>query len=586
MGLLQNVSRAFWDTLDEFQAGPRKPYKPKHKTKLSRPKWMDLRSRRLPSKSGKSAATQKPKVPKRVHVPKAAVPVKKGKVRYVPLRKIAPKHRVVIVRERAAIAKAEPEPDWSAKVDADDTKLNEAIEEPQHRVERIQSAEVKKNVRKNRAFYDSTISKKRRHMLFMNPGTDKILDAKKALLTNDQLPPWARPFQAELSVDDDEKSAVVNQDLLFEGLIMATKEDKRAAVKTQYFDPKGFSTIAPITDELRKTYANVTKKDVTRILRSLETYQRNFARRKPPAIMGRMVLKNPGILAMDMFFPTKKIAGWEGKYSCLTCMDCWSRFVHVYALPNKKLETVRVAMTDFLNKFASLGFMPRRILADKGTDLSAARHVIERYRKAKDGNKPMVVHSQTAQPINIVEAMNAQVQRRMQVFRTSGLTDDPSVLLEDISDSLNRQPRPERGNLSPLQLLALNDAERKRVNDMADDRADLPEIQGLPRLNVGDAVRILMMTRKQQAQNSIKGFTAKWSREVYTVLKKTAIPRNRSNHRYQVGTHQSYFRHELLKIPRNVDTEAPDMLSHRQVVTTAPDENWSDLEYDSDDSRA
>ena len=243
-------------------------------------------------------------------------------------------------------------------------------------------------------------------------------------------------------------------------------------------------------------------------------------------------------------------------------------------------------MNDFLTKFASFGFPPRRILSDRGTDMAAARRVIEKYRKPKDGNRPMVVHSETAQPINIVESLNAQVQRRMQVFRTSGLTDDPSVLLEDISDSLNRQPRPERGGLNPLQLLALNDAERKRVNEMSDIRDDLPEVQGLPKLNVGDAVRILMMTRKQQAQNSIKGFTAKWSREVYTVLKKTAIPRNKQNHRYDVGTHQSYFRHELLKIPQNVDTETPDLIVHRQVVTTAPDENWSDLEYDSDDSRA
>jgi hypothetical protein len=302
--------------------------------------------------------------------------------------------------------------------------------------------------------------------------------------------------------------------------------------------------------------------------------------------MGTMSLKNPGIIAMDMFFPTKKIAGWEGKYSCLTCMDCWSRYVHIYALPDKKIDTVEVAMNDFLTKFASFGFPPRRILSDRGTDMAAAKRVIEKYRKPKDGNRSMVVHSETAQPINIVESMNAQVQRRMQVFRTSGITDDPSVLLEDISASLNRQQRPERGNLNPLQLLALNDAERKRVNGMADDRDDLPEIKGLPRLNVGDAVRILMMTRKQQATNAIKGFTAKWSREVYTVLKKTAIPRNKNNHRYYVGTHQTYYRHELLKIPRNVDTESPDLVDHRQVVTTAPDENWSDLEYDSDDSRA
>ena len=315
-------------------------------------------------------------------------------------------------------------------------------------------------------------------MLFMNPGTKKILEARDALTSNSMLPTWAIPFEKQLTMsgggEDDEKLAEVPI-LLFEGLPMATTEEKRDAVKRQYFDPKGFSTILPITDKLRETYANITKGDVQRILRSLETYQRNFARRRPPRVMGRMILKNPGIIAMDMFFPTKKIAGWEGKWSCLTCMDCWSRYSHAYALPNKRFVTVEAAMNRFLQDFASFGFPPRRILSDKGTDMAAAKTVMEKYRMPKDGNRPMVVHTQTAQPVNIVEAMNSEYQRRMQVFRTSALTDDPSVLLEDISYSINHQKRPTRGNLSPIQLLSLNEAERKRVNDMWDDRNDMPE---------------------------------------------------------------------------------------------------------------
>ena len=135
-------------------------------------------------------------------------------------------------------------------------------------------------------------------------------------------------------------------------------------------------------------------------------------------------------------------------------------------------------------------------------------------------------------------------------------------------------------------MLALTEDERKRLNAMWEDRNDnIPEVQGLPNLYVGNSVRILLMTRKEQATNAKKGFSAKWSTEVYTVLKKSAIPKNRENFRYFVGTHQSYFRHELLKIPPVVDTETYDMVSRRQVYT-APEEDWSGQEYDSDDSRA
>ena len=89
---------------------------------------------------------------------------------------------------------------------------------------------------------------------------------------------------------------------MFEGLPMASKERKRDAVKRMYFDPKGFSTIEPICDALREKFANISQKNVRNILRSLETYQRNFGRRRPPKITGRMSLKNPGIIAMDVFF--------------------------------------------------------------------------------------------------------------------------------------------------------------------------------------------------------------------------------------------------------------------------------------------
>ena len=464
------------------------------------------------------------------------------------------------------------------KKEAVGSGLNDAFESAPERVKHVVSDEVKKKEKKSRQFYDISVNKAQRHLLFMNPGTDKINQAIAALSGGGSLPVWTSPFVDHLTVKDGK--------LLFDGLVMADQSKKRVEVKRTYFDPRGPSTILPICDKLREKYANISKSNVRNILRSLETYQRNFARRRPPKIMGRMAMKRPGIVAIDMFFPTKKIAGWQDGSNCLTCMDCWSRFCHIYVTETKKKEVIRKCFDDFLQKLAAHGWMPRRILADKGTDLSSAKQAIEKYRIKKDGNQPMVVHSQTAQPINIVESMNSQVQKRMQVFRTSKLTDDPSRLLEDISFALNNQKRPGRGNLTPLQLLSLSEQEVRRINEMFEDtEKEIPEIKGLKKLNVGDSVRVLEMTRKQQAANTIKGFTAKWSKNVYTVLKKLPIPKNKLNFRYWVGLHQSYFRHELLAIPKVVDREVYDLVSKKQTVVVGDDENWSDLEseYDPDE---
>ena len=552
MGFLKKVQDAIWETLAEFQAGPDRPSRPRKKKK--RPKWMDMRKRLL----------------KKEPEPVKQEPVKQVQKNTRVWQRLKQEYQEPMeIKREPAVFKEEPQ-EWE-KDAAKDSGLNAKIEEPQERVERVLTEPVKKKLKKNRQFYENTFSKKRKHLLFMNPGSKKIKEAMDALANNTELPSWAQPFRENLHMEKGR--------LMFDDLRMATHEEKREAVKRQYFDPKCPSTIMPIADVLREKYANVSKGNVTRILRTLETYQRNFGRRRPPKVMGRMSLKNPGIIAMDMFFPTRKIAGWEGKWNCLTCMDCWSRYTHVYACVNKKFATVEKAMTMFLQEFAGYGFMPRRILCDRGTDLAPAKKVMEKYRTKKDVGA-MVVHTQTAQPVNIVEVMNSEVQRHMQVFRTSGITDDPSVLLEDISYAINHKKRQARGNLSPIQLLSLNKEERQRVNDM-EIETDAPEVSGLQELKVGNAVRVLMWSRKDQAKNTFKGFTAKWSVEVYTVLRKTAIPRNRNNYRYFIGTNKSYFRHELLKIPRKVDTQTYDMVTHKQVYV-APEEAWSDQsDYDS-----
>ena len=207
---------------------------------------------------------------------------------------------------------------------------------------------------------------------------------------------------------------------------MLLPEQKRDAVKNMYFTPDEPSTIEPIWDKLARTYANVKKSNVQRILRSLETYQLNFRRRHPIKIMNRTLFSKPGVIAIDTFYPSKKW-GWDttSGYSILCCIDCFSRFSRAYACVDKKSATIGKALQKFLVEFAGLGHLPRRILSDPGTELVYARRLMEVYRQPRDGDKPMVINSFTGAPVMVVEGQNALYQRRMQVFRTSNLTDSP-----------------------------------------------------------------------------------------------------------------------------------------------------------------
>ena len=225
------------------------------------------------------------------------------------------------------------------------------------------------------------------------------------------------------------------------------------------------------------------------------------------------------------------------------------------------------------------------MLADKGTDLAPVKEIMEAYRLPRDGNQPLVFHSQTGQPVLIVESLNAQVQRRMQIFRTSKLTDDPSVILDDISEQLNNQKRPNRGNLTPMELLALNDQERNVVN-AGYKRREMVEVSGLKPLKVGNVVRVLQMTRKEQLapKSYQKGFAPKWTKEAYTVLKRTALRMNPGIFKYSIGLHTTYYRWELLKIPKWLDSEVPEgFVGHQSRLFGDYDPASDESDYDPED---
>ena len=201
-----------------------------------------------------------------------------------------------------------------AQIEVDEKEIDfdfAQMEDAQGRVDRIVGAEPpKKEVPPG----GDNISRKRKHLLFMNPGDEPIQAAMVALNSNQPLPAWARPFRYQLGMANGRLTWTENNTRL----PFAFKHDKRRAVKKLYFDPREPATILPIASKLYKKWANINRRNVRVILQSLETYQLNKGRRRPPDIKNRMFLKGPGMLAMDMFFPSVHL-GWE-KTNVLCCM--------------------------------------------------------------------------------------------------------------------------------------------------------------------------------------------------------------------------------------------------------------------------
>ena len=230
--------------------------------------------------------------------------------------------------------------------------LNDYIESPADRTYRLEQ-QLKKVPRRE------TMSRERKHFLFINPGSEKLNLLSFALRRGTALPTWCQ--QGTFAT----KFELRNNKLYFEGLPVADDERKRKLVKECYFDPTKPSTIEAIHLRLKEEFANVSKRNVRNILNTLETYQLKKGRRRPPKVLGKMNMSGPGIIAADLFFPAK--ADWDSS-PCLTICDCWSRFCRVFVLERKTKKMMIPCFEKFFKEMMSLGHKPKTFLSDKGSE--------------------------------------------------------------------------------------------------------------------------------------------------------------------------------------------------------------------------
>ena len=429
--------------------------------------------------------------------------------------------------------------------------MNDVIETAAERNSRVR----RQLTREKRFQKRETMSRERKHFLFINPGTEKINLLRYALKTQRPLPKFCE--QGTFA----EKFVLKGSKVFFEDLEVIDDQQKRDLVKKAYFNPTLPSTIESIYLHYRDSFANLSQRNVREILKSLEVYQLNARRRRPPKVLGKMSLRAPGILASDMFFPQ----GWN-KVVCLTMMDCWSRFCRVYVMERKTKELTLKCFEKFFKEMLSMGHRPRVLLTDRGSEYVGLPN-----SKLFTKWKVKMEFSPTGSPIHIVEALQSQIMRRAQIFRTAQITENPGHVMHLISDQLNQQPRRQFDNKTPLQLLSLNKSQRAQANGFSDQHkqnTDAIKLEGLPQLFTGNRVRFLTWTRKEQVEGKKKGYAEKWSRTVHTVRRMQRTKQNNDVFKYWIsnGPAHYFWRHELMKISGAVDTHVPRVFELKETM--------------------
>ena len=404
-------------------------------------------------------------------------------------------------------------------------------------------------LRTTRKTTHKTVSPKRRQFLFLNVGDESILR-----FINGERPPWTNLFQNELSM--------VQNRAYFEGLPILLRDERRNLVKKTYFDPGAPTSVYNIHEYLSSRAANITRREVARILNTLEVYQRMRSRQLPHKITGRVETTSPGFLAADTIYPSEK-HGWPRGTVIFTIVDMWSRYSGAYLLSDKQKGTVAKAFKAYLEGFRRLSTVPPRLLMlDKGSELKGLDEVMEQHSR----KRPCVFRSLTGQPVNIIEGYNAQLQRMCQVYREAGIVSRFDDILYLVVNAINNQARKDRMGYTPVELLQMGKAMRQEVNANYKFR-NVMSAEKDP-LQVGHYVRVLNLNRKEQVDAKTKGFPAHWSKDVYQVVKRISVVKNPGVYKYFVTStttgerlEGSRFRHELLKLriqsPNDIDTNIP-----------------------------
>ena len=130
--------------------------------------------------------------------------------------------------------------------------------------------------------------------------------------------------------------------------------------------------------------------------------------------------------------------------------------------------------------------------------------------------------------------------RRFQIQQTRALNPKNSTYYRDMETFFDRNLKKKTLNKKYKDTWAVGAASQKTLRPLVN----------------GDHVRKLEMTFKDQVENKKKGYEEKWSRKVFQVMGKHALRRNPKVYRYSIGDpKRTYYRHELLWIPKEVDQD-------------------------------
>jgi len=271
-------------------------------------------------------------------------------------------------------------------------------------------------------------------------------------------------------------------------------------IESNYLKP-GHPTAFGSPNTVSKYY-NISLKEAKFILQKIDAYTLHRGFKKP--------LRNPYFLhykreqvQVDLIDIRELAVDNDGITFLLVVIDCYTRFLWVQPLLNKKAVSVLAAMKIIFREMIT---KPETLMCDRGTELKN-----KLFRAFLTKEKVKLWHPYSEIKCGTVERVNRSLQDLLYKYMTNVQSYRYKESLQAIVTTYNTRPHRTLKKLTPEQAEKPEYAEEVRIAIEA-GYDKIREKRSSPKLKISDLVRI-----KKTSGVFARGYHEGWKREVFEI---------------------------------------------------------------------
>uniref|UniRef100_A0A183BNZ6 Integrase catalytic domain-containing protein n=1 Tax=Globodera pallida TaxID=36090 RepID=A0A183BNZ6_GLOPA len=273
--------------------------------------------------------------------------------------------------------------------------------------------------------------------------------------------------------------------------------------------PACFTSVEPLLREAQRLHAtvNITRAEVRRYLAGQRVYTlhrqaiRRF-RRLPTLASGLHTDWQADLADFRRLRENN-----QGYTYLLVCIDTLSRQVFVEPVRSKRAVDIVAA---FKRIFRRCGYVPWRLLTDKGREFTAA--AVQRYLREEEDVRHHCMETSPLWHAGMAERANRSIKERLYRYFTHQGTKCWTRVIQRIVTALNASPNSSIFGLRPCDVtFATAETLRRKLVARADAERSARAFR-VPRFHTGDSVRI-----ERHRHVFRKGYLPRFTDEVFTV---------------------------------------------------------------------